>query len=114
MTVIGENFTGNHITLESVLCGLDISVRAAAAVMFFSCVLAVVSSDKIVYLFGRISPRLSLFLSILLRTAPRLRQYARRVSLAQGRHRKRTVSGQYAGPPYQFSQDCVHSCNMAY
>lgn len=83
MTVIGENFTGNHITLESVLCGLDISVRAAAAVMFFSCVLAVVSSDKIVYLFGRISPRLSLFLSILLRTAPRLRQYARRVSLAQ-------------------------------
>ena len=52
-------------------------------IMFFSCVFAVFSSDKIVYLFGRVSPKLSLFLSIILRMVPRIKQYGRRINTAQ-------------------------------
>ena len=41
------------------------------------------SSDKVVYLFGKVSPLLSLFLTILLRMVPRTKQEAQRIDLAQ-------------------------------
>ena len=44
---------------------------------------AVVSSDKVVYLFGRISPRLSLLLSILLRCVPRVKERARKIEISR-------------------------------
>ena len=69
---IRQNFIGNEITLESVIYGLVIGVIAASVIMYMSCVFAVFSSDKVVYLFGKISPKLSLFLSIVLRSAPRI------------------------------------------
>lgn len=83
ITNLRSNFIGNQITLESVVYGLVIGITAAAVIMQFSCVFAVVSSDKIVYLFGRISPRLSLFLSILLRGVPRIKERARRIGLSR-------------------------------
>lgn len=83
ITPIRQNIVGNQITLEALMYGLRTGFTAAAVIMLFSCVFAVVSSDKIVYLFGRISPKLSLFLSIILRTVPRIKEYARRVNIAQ-------------------------------
>ncbi|MDO4869105.1 MAG: energy-coupling factor transporter transmembrane component T [Bacillota bacterium] len=83
VTVLGQNFAGNDMTLESLVFGVVISVTAAAVIMWMSCVFRVISSDKVVYLFGRISPKLSLFLSILLRSVPRIKETARRVSIAQ-------------------------------
>ena len=74
VTNLRQNFIGNQITLESVVYGIVRGTTVAAVIMFFSCVFAVVSSDKVVYLFGRISPRLSLFLSILLRCVPRVKR----------------------------------------
>lgn len=61
VTPLKQNIVGNQITLEALMYGLRIGFTAAAVIMLFSCVFAVVSSDKIVYLFGRISPKLSLF-----------------------------------------------------
>ena len=63
--------------------GVVRGVTVAAVVMFFSCVFAVVSSDKVVYLFGRISPRLSLFLSIILRSVPRIRERAGKIEISR-------------------------------
>ena len=83
VTILGQNFTGNDMTLESLVFGCVISVTAAAVIMWMSCVFAVVSSDTVVYLFGKISPKLSLFLSILLRSVPRIKETARRISIAQ-------------------------------
>lgn len=80
---LGKNIIGNQITLEAVAYGGVIGTIAAAVILWFSCVHAVVSSDKVVYLFGRIAPRLSLFLSILLRTVPRVKNTARRIDAAQ-------------------------------
>ncbi len=41
------------------------------------------STDKMVYLFGTLSPRLSLFLAILLRMVPRIKKEAKRINMAQ-------------------------------
>ncbi len=66
ITNLGVNSIGNQITLEAICGGLSISIRVLAVVMLLSCMFAVVTSDKVVYLFGRFSPKLSLFLSVLL------------------------------------------------
>lgn len=83
ITNLRQNFIGNHITLEAVVYGVVRGVTVAAVIMFFSCVFAVVSSDKVVYLFGRISPRLSLFLSIILRSVPRIRERAGKIEISR-------------------------------
>ena len=83
VTILGRNFAGNDITLESYVYGLMLGVTVAVAVMWMSCVFAVFSSDKIVYLFGRVSPKLSLFLSILLRSVPQIKGRARKIRIAQ-------------------------------
>lgn len=72
VTVLRKNFIGNSMTLESLVYGLVIGVRFSAVCMWLEALFSVVSSDKIIYLFGRISPRLSLFATILLRFLPRL------------------------------------------
>lgn len=59
VTSLGENLIGNHITLEAVAYGLQTGVSAAAVVMLVSCLFVIFSADKVVYLFGRISPKLS-------------------------------------------------------
>lgn len=83
VTVLTRNFIGNEITLESVVYGGVIGIVSASAIMWMSCVHRVFSTDKIVYLFGRISPRLSLMLAILLRAVPRIKAQGRKISLAQ-------------------------------
>ena len=83
VTVLRQNFIGNNMTAESLVYGLVLGVRAACVCMWCSCLFRVVSSDKVVYLFGRVSPRLALFLTILLRLIPRLNREAVRIDLAQ-------------------------------
>ena len=79
VTNLGQNFIGNQITLESVVYGCAIGVRIASGVMLASCMFVIVSADKVVYLFGRISPKLSLFLAILLRGIPRIGERGKRI-----------------------------------
>ena len=63
LTVLGVNFIGNQVTLESFLCGGTWAMVCVAAVLWMDCVHAVFTTDKIVYLLGRVSPHLSLYLS---------------------------------------------------
>lgn len=83
ITVLKQNFIGNNLTVESFVYGLTIGLRAATVCMWCTGLFRVVSSDKVVYLFGRISPRLSLFLTITLRLVPRLKREAGRINLAR-------------------------------
>lgn len=83
VTNLGELFTGNKITLESLVYGLVLGICVACVMIWFSCVFSVFSSDKVVYLFGKVSPRLSLFLTIGLRMVPRIKAEARRINLAR-------------------------------
>lgn len=83
VTVWKQNFIGNNMTLESLIYGAMTGLRAATVCMWLSCLFSVVTSDKVVYLFGKISPLLSLGLTILLRLIPRIKLETRRINLAQ-------------------------------
>lgn len=83
VTVLKLNFIGNQITLESIVYGLVIGLVIATVCIWFTCIFMLITADKIVYLFGRISPKLSLFLSILLRTVPRIKVRAKRIEISR-------------------------------
>lgn len=80
VTVLAVNFIGNSITLESLVYGTVIAAKTACVLMWLSCLLRVFSSDKLVYLFGRVTPKLSLYLAVILRTVPRTVQRWRTVA----------------------------------
>lgn len=75
--------SGNPLTLESILYGLAAAAMLAAVVTWFSCYTAVMTSDKFVYLFGRLIPALSLVLSMALRFVPKFQAQFHVVSEAQ-------------------------------
>ena len=83
ITVLQQNFVGNNMTLESLVYGLVLGICAAGVCIWMSCVYSVFSTDKMVYLFGRVSPRLSLYLAILLRMVPRIKKEAKKINMAQ-------------------------------
>lgn len=74
---------GNPITLESTAYGIAAATMLITVITWFSCLNAVMESDKIVYLFGRVIPALSLILSMCLRFVPRFSAQARLISNAQ-------------------------------
>lgn len=75
--------SGNPLTLESILYGLGAAGMLAAAVTWFFCCTAVMTTDKFVELFGRAAPSLSLVLSMTLRFVPRFRRQFHAVARAQ-------------------------------
>lgn len=83
VTVLGKTRIGNNITLESMVYGLVLGFQIGGFLIWMSCLYSVFSSDKVVYLFGRVSPRIALFLAIALRTVPRIKGQARRIHTAR-------------------------------
>ena len=83
VTILTYLPSGNPLTLESILYGLAAALLLAAVVLWFRCFSAVMTSDKFIYLFGRIIPALSLVLSMTLRFVPRFRRQFRTVAQAQ-------------------------------
>ena len=83
VTILTYLPSGNPLTLESILRGLAGAVMLAAVITWFQCYSAVMTSDKFVYLFGRIIPALSLVLSMTLRFIPKFRAQLAVVTQAQ-------------------------------
>lgn len=69
-TILAYLPSGNPLTAESILFGICAGAMIAASVILFSCFNEVMTSDKFIYLFGRIAPSLSLILSMTLRFVP--------------------------------------------
>ncbi|MBQ5865139.1 MAG: energy-coupling factor transporter transmembrane protein EcfT, partial [Oscillospiraceae bacterium] len=65
--------TGNPLTLESILYGLSAGVMIATVMLWFVNFNRVITSDKFIYLFGRIIPAMSLVLSMTLRFIPKFK-----------------------------------------
>lgn len=74
---------GNPLTLESVLFGLNASVMLAAVALWFGCVTAVMTSEKIVCIFGKVLPSLGLLISMMLRFLPRFTEMLRETGEAR-------------------------------
>lgn len=83
VTILFYLKTGNPVTLESILYGMASGLLLAAVINWFSCYQAVMTSDKFIYLFGKIIPAMSLVLSMILRFVPKFQNQIKKVSDAQ-------------------------------
>ena len=66
---------GSPVTWEAVCFGLTSAALMGASIIWFSCCSIVITTDKIIYLFGRLIPSLSLLISMTLRFVPRFKDY---------------------------------------
>ncbi len=85
--------TGNPLTLESILYGIAASVMLISVFLWFSCYTSVMTSDKFVYLFGRVIPAMSLVLSMTLRFVPRFKEQLNEIKEAQACMGRDTENG---------------------
>ena len=74
---------GNPLTLESIIYGAAAAAILVTVITWFSCFNAVMTSDKFVYLFGRIIPALSLIFAMSLRFVPRFKAQIKIIFNAQ-------------------------------
>ena len=73
----------NPVTLEAICFGLASAVMMGASIVWFNCCNTVFTSDKIIYLFGRVIPALSLMISMTLRFVPRFKNFLQSVLRTQ-------------------------------
>lgn len=74
---------GNPLTLESILYGFSAGGMLVTILLWFTNFNRVMTSDKFIYLFGRIIPALSLILSMSLRFVPKFKTQMNTVTEAQ-------------------------------
>ena len=74
---------GNAITKEALTYGFFASIMFSAVILWFECFNVIMTSDKLLFLFGRLSPALSLLLSMSLRFVPRFGRKIRSVDAAR-------------------------------
>lgn len=108
VTVLQQNVIGNNMTLESLVYGFVLGIVVAGVLIWFSCVHSVFTTDKVVYLFGKVSPRLSLFLAIILRMVPRIKKEAKRINTAQ----QGIGRGANQGNLWQRIRNCIRIFSM--
>jgi energy-coupling factor transport system permease protein len=82
-TILGYFNNGNPITLESIIYGIFSALMIGSVIIWFSCYNEVISSDKVIYLFGRILPKTSLIFSMILRLVPMYKAQIKIISNAQ-------------------------------
>ena len=77
VTALAVNFIGNKITLEALIRGTVTGIKSAAVLMWLDALCAVMTTDEIVYLFGKAAPKLSLYIAAFLRMIPCIREERR-------------------------------------
>ena len=87
---------GNPITLEALLYGLTASAMVAAVVYWFRTFSQIMTGERLLYLFGALSPKLALLLSMALRYVPLFGQQVHKVRLSQkalGLYKEDSIAG---------------------
>ena len=83
ITILGYFPSGNPFTAESVAAGLATALMLGSVILWFSCYNAIMTSDKFIYLFGKIIPSLSLVLSMVLRFVPKFKAQIKEIAVGQ-------------------------------
>ena len=83
VTVLWYLPNDNPITFEAICFGLASAAMMGASIVWFNCCNTVFTSDKIIYLFGRAIPALSLLISMTLRFVPRFKNFLQSVLRTQ-------------------------------
>lgn len=83
VTVLFTLRSGNNVTLEAFACGLVYAVRTASTVLWLFSFNGIMTQDKVVFLFGKVAPRLALVLSMALRFIPLFFESAQEIEKAR-------------------------------
>lgn len=83
VTILTYLPTGNPLTMESLLYGASAGAVMATVMLWFLNFNRVITSDKVVYLFGKMIPALSLVISMSLRFVPKFKRQMDTVAEAQ-------------------------------
>ncbi len=83
VTIILYFPNGNPLTAESIYYGIAAAIMLVSVILWFSCYNKIMTSDKFIYVFGKIIPSLSLMISMTLRFVPRFISQFKLVSNAQ-------------------------------
>jgi energy-coupling factor transport system permease protein len=83
VTILAYLPSGNPLTLESMLYGLCAAIMIINVIFWFAFYNEVMTSDKFIYLFGKIIPSMSLILSMTLKFVPTFISQMKTVSNAR-------------------------------
>ena len=72
MRIKGGKGANQWITLEAIAYGLTAGMSLAALILWFGCYSEVMTSEKFLYLFGKIAPASALLISMALQLVPKL------------------------------------------
>lgn len=83
VTILWYLKDGNPMTLESIIYGIIAASMFISVIMWFSCYNEIMTSDKFIYIFGKIIPKLSLIFSMVLRFVPKFKNQIKVISNGQ-------------------------------
>ncbi len=83
VTILQYLPSGNPLTLESIIYGLCAAIMIVSVICHFSCYNEIMTSDKFIYLFGKMIPAMSLIISMTLRFVPKFSSQLKVVANAQ-------------------------------
>ncbi|MBE6776383.1 MAG: energy-coupling factor transporter transmembrane protein EcfT [Ruminococcaceae bacterium] len=83
VTVLFEMHNGNNFTLEALVFGFVFSVRTSSALLWLNSFNEIITSDKFIFLFGRVSPKIALVISMVLRFIPLVRSQSEEIKKAE-------------------------------
>lgn len=83
VTVLFVMKNGNNFTLEALCYGLVAAVRLSSMLLWLDCLGEILTAEKIIFLFGRFSPRLALIVSMVLRFIPLIRSQSEEILQAE-------------------------------
>ena len=82
VTLLGM-FLNQWITLEAIAYGITAGLSLAALILWFGCYSEVMSSEKFLYLFGKIAPSSALLISMALQLVPKLNRQLTEIKESQ-------------------------------
>lgn len=91
---------GSPVTLEATLYGLGAGAMVSAVLLWFRAFSHVMTSDKLMYLLGGLSPRLALLLSLTMRYVPLFGQQVKKIKQSQqalGLYKEDNVADSFRG-----------------
>lgn len=103
---------GNAVTKEALTFGFYASVMFSAVILWFECFNVVMTSDKLLCLFGRLSPSVSLLLSMALRFVPKFGRKIRSIDAAPCADRAGQRSGRIYPPRKKQHEGFVGHADM--
>lgn len=83
VTTLFTSESGVNYTLESLVTGVVTAVKFSAIVVWFFALSVILNEEKIIFLFGRVSPKIALVISMSLRFMPLMLSQYEQIAQAQ-------------------------------